>query len=144
MNLSSINLNSHSTAEGGVPRNSYFWSMKYEVTQLTGIRSRVSLKWPQGNAFNKLREFSSSFPVPVPIPNIILHPPEIIQVVRAAFDSFKEFTENGDQLGDSHRSYSFFKIQNYDLQLSYIIKDAVKIFTTEAHDKFLVKESDFH
>ncbi len=120
-----------------------------EVTQPKDTRSRVSLKWPQGRTFNNFYKFTFSFPVisdylvPVPMPNINLRPPEIIQVVRAAFDSFKEFTENGNQLGDSRRPYSFFKIQNYDFQLSYIIEDTVKIFTAEAHDKFLVKEADF-
>ena len=118
-----------------------------EVSQPTGTRLRVSLKWPQSTPFNKLHEFDFSFPIisdqyRKPAPNIILHPPDFIQVVTAAFDCFKEFTNYGNQLG-SAKPYSLFEFQNNDLQLSYIIDDAEKIFTAEAHDKFLVKESDF-
>ncbi len=122
---------------------------KIEVTQPTDTRSSVSLKWPQGRAFNNFYKFTFSFPcisdylVPVPMPSVILRPPDIIQVVTAAFNRFKKFTENGNQLNDLHHPYSLFKIQNNDLELSYIIEDTVKIFTAEAHDKFLVKESDF-
>ncbi len=122
---------------------------KIEVTQPTDTRSSVSLKWPQGRAFNNFYKFTFSFPfisdylVPVPMPSVILRPPDIIQVVTAAFNRFKKFTENGNQLNDLRHPYSLFKIQNNDLELSYIIEDTVKIFTAEAHDKFLVKESDF-
>ncbi|XP_064382199.1 uncharacterized protein LOC135331084 [Halichondria panicea] len=123
-----------------------------EVTQPTGTRLRVSLKWPQSTPFNKLYEFDFSFPIiskyRKPAPNIVLSQLDIITVVTEAFNRFKEFTDFVNQLGNA-KPYSLFnfqnvlKIQNNDLQLSYIIDDAEKIFTAEAHDKFLVKESDF-